>query len=248
MLLALARANVSVSMTPISPMSPALARPRARRDNPMLRWTHSSARLERLPHMQEVPGSSPGASTKLPRSCATDGETWPRSTARNPLALFGTSGLSKILEGFLVVWMPARQSGAVFDDVAGGPKDSTFILLAGRFVVLAKDIKVAPFETLEQPFGDLIGRPCGGGSLGCSLGHVTGIGKARNKEVCTDLAIRKITERMGQPFGQRFHGGFTHIVGGVSGRRSNTLLGTGIYDEALFTPVNHSAANTLNPV
>src|SRR5579863_4621050 len=29
----------------------------------MLRWTHSSARLERLPHMQEVPGSSPGAST-----------------------------------------------------------------------------------------------------------------------------------------------------------------------------------------
>src|SRR5271168_1364560 len=44
-------------------MSRALARPRARRDNPMLRWTHSSARLERLPHMQEVPGSSPGAST-----------------------------------------------------------------------------------------------------------------------------------------------------------------------------------------
>src|SRR5713101_5385860 len=29
------------------------------------RWTHSSARLERLPHMQEVPGSSPGASTKF---------------------------------------------------------------------------------------------------------------------------------------------------------------------------------------
>src|SRR5216683_1827114 len=28
-------------------------------------WTHSSARLERLPHMQEVPGSSPGASTNL---------------------------------------------------------------------------------------------------------------------------------------------------------------------------------------
>ncbi len=28
-------------------------------------WTHSSARLERLPHMQEVPGSSPGASTKV---------------------------------------------------------------------------------------------------------------------------------------------------------------------------------------
>src|ERR1700724_2361363 len=45
-------------------MSCALARLRARRDNPMLRWTHSSARLERLPHMQEVPGSSPGASTK----------------------------------------------------------------------------------------------------------------------------------------------------------------------------------------
>ena len=28
------------------------------------RWTHSSARLEHLPHMQGVPGSSPGASTK----------------------------------------------------------------------------------------------------------------------------------------------------------------------------------------
>src|SRR6266851_1294764 len=33
-------------------------------------WTHSSARLERLPHMQEVPGSSPGASTNLfSRAC-----------------------------------------------------------------------------------------------------------------------------------------------------------------------------------
>ncbi len=31
-------------------------------------WTHSSARLERLPHMQEVPGSSPGASTISPMS------------------------------------------------------------------------------------------------------------------------------------------------------------------------------------
>ena len=33
-------------------------------DNASSRWTHSSARLERLPHMQEVPGSSPGASTR----------------------------------------------------------------------------------------------------------------------------------------------------------------------------------------
>jgi hypothetical protein len=32
-------------------------------DNACSRWTHSSARLEHLPHMQGVPGSSPGAST-----------------------------------------------------------------------------------------------------------------------------------------------------------------------------------------
>ena len=40
-----------------------LAAARTESDNPFPQWTHSSARLERLPHMQEVPGSSPGAST-----------------------------------------------------------------------------------------------------------------------------------------------------------------------------------------
>ena len=35
-------------------------------DNASSRWTHSSARLEHLPHMQGVPGSNPGASTKFP--------------------------------------------------------------------------------------------------------------------------------------------------------------------------------------
>ena len=34
-------------------------------NNASFRWTHSSARLEHLPHMQGVPGSSPGASTKF---------------------------------------------------------------------------------------------------------------------------------------------------------------------------------------
>src|ERR1700722_5040989 len=159
-----------------------------------------------------------------------------------------SGGFHKSFESFLVVWVPARQSGTVFDDVAGGPKDSSFILLTGGLIVLAKDIELAPFETLKQPVRDLIGRPCASGSLRNSLGHVTGIGKARNKEMRADLAIGKIAERIGQSFRQRFHGGFTHIVGGISGRRSNTLLGTGIYDEALFTPVNHRAPNTLNPV
>ncbi len=42
-----------------------LAAARRGSDNALPRWTHSSARLERLPHMQEVPGSSPGASTKF---------------------------------------------------------------------------------------------------------------------------------------------------------------------------------------
>ena len=36
---------------------------RARRNNSIPEWTHSSARLEHLPHMQGVPGSNPGAST-----------------------------------------------------------------------------------------------------------------------------------------------------------------------------------------
>ena len=42
-----------------------LAAARTESDNAFPQWTHSSARLERLPHMQEVPGSSPGASTKF---------------------------------------------------------------------------------------------------------------------------------------------------------------------------------------
>src|ERR1035437_7298082 len=42
---------------------PGLAAARTESDNAFPQWTHSSARLERLPHMQEVPGSSPGAST-----------------------------------------------------------------------------------------------------------------------------------------------------------------------------------------
>jgi hypothetical protein len=44
---------------------PLLRATRARRNNSIPEWTHSSARLEHLPHMQGVPGSSPGASTKF---------------------------------------------------------------------------------------------------------------------------------------------------------------------------------------
>ncbi len=49
--------------------------------NSFLRWTHSSARLERLPHMQEVPGSSPGASTIIPRPFRTGFAWGPREVA-----------------------------------------------------------------------------------------------------------------------------------------------------------------------
>src|SRR5579875_3860069 len=48
----------------------ALAAVLSRRDNSCARWTHSSARLEHLPHMQGVPGSSPGASTRMIRPLA----------------------------------------------------------------------------------------------------------------------------------------------------------------------------------
>jgi hypothetical protein len=51
----------------------------------MLRWTHSSARLERLPHMQEVPGSSPGASTKFSNTL-TEAEAEKLLATLDPLA------------------------------------------------------------------------------------------------------------------------------------------------------------------
>src|ERR1019366_5611839 len=50
MSLAIAHAT-STPTNIVAKMGRTLARLRARRDNPTLRWTHSSARLERLPHM-----------------------------------------------------------------------------------------------------------------------------------------------------------------------------------------------------
>jgi hypothetical protein len=52
---------------------------RLRRNNSKPEWTHSSARLEHLPHMQGVPGSSPGASTKF--SCKFKGRSRNRQLA-----------------------------------------------------------------------------------------------------------------------------------------------------------------------
>jgi hypothetical protein len=58
-----------------------LVRARGGRDNPCSRWTHSSARLEHMPHMHGVAGSNPAASTNQSLDFGTS-----LRIARNPRA------------------------------------------------------------------------------------------------------------------------------------------------------------------
>ena len=62
-------------------------------------------------------------------------------------------------EGFGEIRVPARQSGTVFDDVAGAPFDPPSIDLARHFIVRAEDVEVASCHRIEHEIGHLPGRP-----------------------------------------------------------------------------------------
>src|SRR4029453_3812491 len=58
------------------------------------------------------------------------------------------------------VRMPARERGAVLDDVVRSPLDATLVDCAGALVVRAQDVEVARREMLEHEIDDLVARPC----------------------------------------------------------------------------------------
>ena len=79
------------------------------------------------------------------------------------------SGGHEGVEGFLVLRIPARQSSAVFHDIAGGPKDPTLVLIAGSLVILTEDIELVADETLDKSLCNLFWEPGRSGLLSLTL-------------------------------------------------------------------------------
>lgn len=118
----------------------------------------------------------------------------PRPSA--PLA-----SLHKCFERIFESRIPARERWAILNDVVSSPKDAALILLACGFVVLAKDVEVAARDAVDEPLGNLIGKPSTGRLLRHPPGHISGKGQPGNQQVRGYPAIGKITQRVGQTFG-----------------------------------------------
>src|SRR4051812_15376844 len=90
---------------------------------------------------------------------------WVSLRSTHPAILYGQwlLPLHKLRERFRKVRMPARQRGAVFDDVAGGPQHAPFVELPRHIVVRTEDVEVAGIDARDHEIDGLLRRP---GSIG----------------------------------------------------------------------------------
>src|SRR5258708_28313628 len=75
------------------------------------------------------------------------------------LAITASCTLHKRRERLGKIRMPARQRGAVFDDVARGPQDPPFVELSRHVVVRAENVKVSGLDPFDHEIDGLLPRP-----------------------------------------------------------------------------------------
>src|SRR2546429_5217577 len=157
--------------------------------------------------------------------------TTAKSPAPSPrrLALFS---FRKRRKRICVIGMPARQRGAVFDDVAGGPQDAPFVEAARHVVVRAQDVEIASLQPLDHEINRLLRRPRAGRLFGAAPRGEAGEDVAGDQQMRADPAAVGVAQLMLQRLGKCLYAGLGGVVGGFARRRGDALLGSGIDDEA----------------
>src|SRR6202142_1163697 len=81
-----------------------------------------------------------------------------------------------------VIRVPARQSGAVFDDVAGPPENPPLVEPSWHVVVGAENVKVSGRDPLDHEVDGLFRRPGRGRFFGAALCGEAGEDKTGDEE------------------------------------------------------------------
>src|ERR1700676_5482437 len=149
-----------------------------------------------------------------------------------PLPSRASCPLHKFRKSLPIIRMPARQRGAVFDDVAGGPQNPPLIEPPRHVVVRTEDIKVAGAGAFDHEVDGLLCRPGRGRLLGAALRREAGEDEPGNEQMRADLAAGGVSQLVLQRFGKSLHAGLGDVVGGVAGRGGGALLRAGVDDEA----------------
>src|ERR1700754_13847 len=90
--------------------------------------------------------------------------------------------LHKLRKGRGIIRMPARQGGAVFDDVSGGPENAPLVEAARHVVVRAQDIEIPGVDVLNHEVDGLLGGPGAGGLFGAAARGQAGEDMAGDQE------------------------------------------------------------------
>src|SRR5260221_9443693 len=86
--------------------------------------------------------------------------------------------------------MPARQRGAVFDDVARGPQDPPLVELSRHVVVRAENVKVSGLDPLDHEIDGLLRRPGRIRFFGAAVRGQAGKDKTGDEKMRADLCPR----------------------------------------------------------
>ena len=99
-----------------------------------------------------------------------------------------TISFHKCPEGRGIIWMPARKSGPILDDVACSPQYPALINRPRHIVVWAQYIEISRRQTLHHEINRLLRSPCASWLLGAAFAGKPCEDKAGNEQVCAEMA------------------------------------------------------------
>ena len=144
--------------------------------------------------------------------------------------------------------MPAGERRPVLDNVAGGPKNPALVQFAGHVVVGAQDVEIAFPHRREHEIDDLLCAPRGQRFLGPRPRRHAGEGEARNEEMGADATVLGVAQFVRQRLRHDLHARLGDIVGRISGRTGDALLGAGVDDRRRRPLADHLGRESLHPV
>src|ERR1700722_20017274 len=144
--------------------------------------------------------------------------------------------------------MPARQRRPVLDDISCGPQNPALIDMPGHIIVRAENVKVFDRQLVDHEVDGLLRCPRGGGLFGAAFGGQSGKDETGDEKMRAKPGVREIPQFMLQSLRESLHAGLGNIVGGISGRRRDALLRTGIDDEAGASALDHAGDEDLRAI
>src|SRR5262245_28280614 len=158
------------------------------------------------------------------------------------------SPLHIVGECLCIIGMPAREGWTVLDDVTGRPKNASLIQGPGRIIVWTQYVKIPNRQALQHKIDGLFWRPCARRLLGAAFGGQLREDETGNQQMRAESAAGRVPQFVLKRFGENPHASLGHIVGRVTGRGGNPLLGPSVNDQARTPAIDHAGREHLRTV